>query len=78
MILSFNSRIFSMETKQMDVREALHNLAEQLPEEATWEDVFEHLRYRIAVAEGKEAARKGSFASDEDVKRVFAKYGVQA
>lgn len=77
-ILGINSRIFSMETKQMDVREALHNLAEQLPEEATWEDVFEHLRYRIAVAEGKEAAREGSFASDEDVKRVFAKYGVQA
>lgn len=67
-----------METKQMDVREALHNLAEQLPEEATWEDVFEHLRYRIAVAEGKEAAREGNFASDEGVKRVFAKYGVQA
>lgn len=67
-----------MENKQMNIREALHNLAEQLPEEATWEDVFEHLRYRMAVAEGKEAAREGNFASDEDVKRIFAKYGVQA
>lgn len=67
-----------METKQMDVREALHNLAEQLPEEATWEDVFEHLRYRIAVAEGKEAARNDDFATDQDVRRVFAKYGVEA
>ncbi len=67
-----------METKQMDVREALHNLAERLPEEATWADVFEHLRYRIAVAEGKEAARKEDFATDQNVKRVFAKYGVEA
>ena len=67
-----------METKQMDVREALHNLAEQLPEEATWEDVFEHLRYRIAVAKGKEAAMNEDFATDQDVKRVFSKYGVEA
>lgn len=67
-----------MENKQIDVREELHNLAEQLPEEATWQDVFEHLRYRLAVAEGKEAARKEDFATENDVKRIFAKYGVKA
>lgn len=66
-----------MENKQIDVREELHNLAEQLPEEATWQDVFEHLRYRLAVAEGKEAARKEDFATENDVKRIFAKYGVK-
>ena len=66
-----------MENKQIDVREELHNLAEQLPEEATWQDVFEHLRYRLAVAEGKEAARKEDFATENEVKRIFAKYGVK-
>jgi hypothetical protein len=38
-----------METKSADIREALHNFAEQLPEEATWKDVFEYLRFRLAV-----------------------------
>jgi len=65
-----------METKSADIREALHNLAEQLPEEATWKDVFEYLRFRLAVEEGKKAATDGDFASDEEVRLVFAKYGV--
>jgi predicted transcriptional regulator len=61
-----------------NLREELHTLAEQLPDNATWEEVMERLRFRRAVAEGKAAAKRGEFASDEDVRRVFDKYGVKA
>lgn len=61
-----------------NLREELHTLAEQLPEDATWEQVIERLRFRQVVAEGKAAAARGEFASEAEVRRVFAKYGVQA
>lgn len=61
-----------------NLRETLHTLAEQLPEDASIEDVIERLRFLRAVEEGKRAAERGEFASDEEVRRVFAKYGVEA
>ncbi len=59
-----------------NLKETLHTLVEQLPEDASIEDVIERLRYLRAVEAGKRAADRGEFASDEDVRRVFAKYGV--
>ena len=61
-----------------NMREELHTLAEQLPEDATWEQAIERLRFRQAVAEGKAAAARGEFASEEEVRRVFAKYSIRA
>lgn len=61
-----------------NLRETLHTLAEQLPEDASIEDVIERLRYLRSVEEGKRAAERGEFASDEEVRRVFAKYGIDA
>ncbi|MDH5822489.1 hypothetical protein QFW77_05725 [Luteimonas sp. RD2P54] len=54
----------------------VHQLADQLPPEATWDDVIEQARFRKAVQEGVAAADRGEFASDEDVWRVFRKWGV--
>ena len=59
-----------------DLRQALHALAERLPENATWRDVEEYARLRKAAAEGKEAIRRGEIASEDEVRGVFAKYGV--
>jgi hypothetical protein len=59
-----------------DLRQALHALAERLPDNATWLDVEEYARFRKAVAEGKQAIRRGEIASEDEVRRVFAKYGV--
>lgn len=61
-----------------NLRETLHTLAEQLPEDATFEDAIERLRFLRAVEEGKRAADRGEFATDEEIRRVFAKYGVEA
>lgn len=49
---------------------------DQLPETAGWNELAEHARYLAAVARGREQARRGEFASDEEVKRRFASWGV--
>lgn len=67
-----------MEPMGANLRETLHTLAEQLPEDASIDDVIDRLRYLRAVEQGKRAAERGEFASDEEVRRVFAKYGVDA
>jgi len=59
-----------------DLRAQLHVLAERLPDTATWADVEEYARFRAAVAEGKAAARRGEFASDDEVRAAFLKWGV--
>ena len=63
--------------KDPDLRQALHALAERLPENATWRDVEEYARLRKAATEGKEAILRGEIASEDEVRRVFAKYGVK-
>lgn len=65
-----------MENQVTDVRESLHILAEQLPEGASWDDAIEHIRFRQAVEKGKAAAQAGEFAAEDEVNRVFEKYGV--
>ncbi|MHB8425559.1 MAG: hypothetical protein ACYDB9_10510 [Gammaproteobacteria bacterium] len=60
-----------------DLREDPHTLAEQSPDNATWEEAQECLRFCQAVAKGKAAAKRGGFASDEDVHHVFNKYGAK-
>ncbi|WP_035261844.1 hypothetical protein [Desulfonatronum lacustre] len=66
-----------MEDTILDVKEALHIIAEQLPDDASWNDALDRIRFRMAIAEGKRAAISGEFATDEEVRRVFAKYGVE-
>ncbi len=59
-----------------DLRQALHGLAERLPDSATWADVQEYARFRAAVAAGTAEADRGEFASDEEVRQAFATWGV--
>lgn len=62
---------------EANIREALHALAEQLPEGATWKDVAYEAYVRQEIEAGLEEARRGEVATDEEVKSVFAKWGVQ-
>jgi predicted transcriptional regulator len=59
------------------VKHELHQLAETLPENATWDDVIEEARFRRAVEAGVRAADRGAFATDEEVRAVFARWGVK-
>lgn len=60
-----------------NIRDALHALAEQLPEGATWKDVAYEAYVRQEVEAGLEEARRGEFASGEELKSAFAQWGVQ-
>lgn len=59
-----------------NVKEALHTLADQLPEGENWDDVIEEARFRRAVEVGIAAAQRGAFATDDEVKTAFEKWGV--
>jgi len=60
-----------------NIRQSLHTMADQLPEDATWKDVLYEAYVRQEIAAGQEAADRGQFASEDDVKSAFAKWGVQ-
>jgi len=59
-------------------RQEAHKLVDALPETATWDDLIEQARFHKAIEEGVAAADRGEFASPEDVRRVFRKWGVDA
>ena len=58
------------------VKEILHDLADELPENATWEDVMEEVRFRRAVEVGIRAADRGEFATPKELRAAFARWNV--
>jgi predicted transcriptional regulator len=60
-----------------NLKKSLHQLADQLPDSATWKDVLYEAYVHQEVESGLEEARRGEFASDNEVKTAFAKWGVQ-
>lgn len=67
----------AMSADAKSIQQKVHELAEQLPEGATWEDVIEEVRFRRAIEAGVAAADRGAFASDGDVRAAFARWGVK-
>lgn len=51
----------------------IHELADQLPANATWDDVIDEARFRKAVETGMAAADRGAFATNEEVEAAFDK-----
>ena len=60
------------------IRQKVHALAEELPSDASWDDVIEEARFRKAVELGIAAADREAFATDEEVHKAFARWGVKA
>jgi len=52
-----------MSESSQTIREKDHALAEELPPDASWDDVIEEARFRRAVELGIAAADRGAFAS---------------
>lgn len=71
-------QVIPMSATVPTLRQKLHQLADQLPADATWEDVIEEVRFRRAVESGIAAADRGAFASELEVREAFAKWGVRA
>jgi len=59
-----------------NLKDTLHTLADELPDNATWDDVMEEVRFRRAVEIGIQAADRGEFASPEEIQTAFARWGV--
>lgn len=59
------------------IQQKIHELADQLPANATWDDVIEEVRFIKAVESGIASADRGAFATDEEVERTFGKWDVK-
>jgi predicted transcriptional regulator len=66
-----------MPTNSSTLRQYLHELADQLPADATWDDVIEEARFRKAVEAGLAAADRGAFATEDEVQAAFARWNVK-
>jgi len=60
-----------------DIKKALHNLADQLPDDATWKDIAYEAYVRQEIEAGLAEAKRGEFASDAEVRDTFKQWGVQ-
>ncbi len=58
------------ETSQT-MRQKVHALAEDLPPDASWDDVIEEVRFRRAVETGIAAADRDSFPTDEEIEAIL-------
>jgi len=66
-----------MSTNISDIKQALHALADQLPDNATWKNVVYEAYVRQEIEAGLGEAQRGEFATPDDVQAAFAKWGVQ-
>ncbi len=66
-----------MSTNAHDIKQALHALADQLPQDATWKDVVYEAYVRQEIEAGLSEARRGELASADEVRETFARWGVQ-
>ncbi len=57
----------------MTIKEQLLELAEKLPDGATWDDVFYEVYTRRQVELGMKDVDEGRTVSDEDARREFLK-----
>ena len=55
------------------VKEDLHEIADNLPEDVTWNDVIYEIYVRQKVELGRQDGRGGNVVSHEDVKKKYLK-----
>lgn len=67
-----------MSEANQTIRPKVHTLAEELPIDATWDDVIEEARFRKAIELGVASADRDAFATDEEVRAAFARWGVKS
>jgi hypothetical protein len=53
------------------VKEQVRQIAEELPENATWDDVMERVYVMLVIEEGLKASREGRKRPVEEVRKSF-------
>lgn len=66
-----------MSANSSTIRQRLHEMADELPTDATWDDVIEEARFRKAVEAGLAAADRGAFATEDEVQAAFSRWHVK-
>ena len=59
------------------LKQQAHDLIDQLPDTASWDDIVDKLRYRRELAAGVAEADAGRYAAPADVTAAFARWGVK-
>ena len=67
-----------MSNAAVTLKQKAHELSDQLPDTATWDDLIEEACFRKAVEGGIAQADRGDFASEEDVRSAFARWVVKS
>jgi predicted transcriptional regulator len=57
-------------------KQQAHKLIDQLPDDATWSDLAERVRFLAEIEDGIKAADRGEFASPEQVRAMFGEWAV--
>ncbi|MGH9531367.1 MAG: hypothetical protein ACRD2Q_03180 [Terriglobales bacterium] len=57
----------------MNAKEQAHRVLDDLPDDATWDDVFYAFYIRQKIARGIDDIENGRIVSDEDIRREFLK-----
>lgn len=60
-----------------DIKKALHSLADQLPDDATWKDIAYEAYVRQEIEAGLAETKRGEFAGEDEIKDAFKRWGVQ-
>jgi len=70
-------RLFEMENHNgmnvVTMKDELRDLAERIPESASYNDVMYQLYVRMKIAKGRQAADAGQVVPHDEVKRRFIK-----
>lgn len=61
----------------MEAKVAVREVLDSLPEDASFEDIQYAIYVREKIQKGLEAADRGEFASDEEVKAAFDRWKLQ-
>ncbi len=62
---------------KIDVKEDYLAARDSDRDDAYSNELHNRKLFQMAVDEGKQAAKNGDFSTEEEVRRVFAKYGVE-
>lgn len=61
----------SMSTPAQDIRQAAHQLIDQLPEDSTWDDVLYRMAVRRSIEIGLSESEAGNGVDTETVRAEF-------
>ena len=70
-VLESTFRMSKSTTKNVNIKQAAHQLLNELPDNVTWEEVAYHFAVRCSIEKGLADSEAGSLISTEDMLKEF-------